>query len=326
MNASFLGIVVSGFHLLIVAGGVCADSWEISQSLTSNTVNQQQLLQNGTTSNSLQAMNAANLGSASSVIGLQTVTMTNGNLLLDQRENTDSNKQAANLIVADAIGDGSNGSMRQVVDVGTQLTLSQYGTNNTQALNLAIASSNIEGLQQEVSIASGSVELNQRAGSSGGKQSANMAIADAIGDGNSGSVVQTVNADAILSSQDGTNNIQAINMVEANDVGGLNQIISSNNISQEIVVGATNNTQALNYIDTDGVTGDINQSVTAINHSAVNNGDNSNVIAGNLLARSAFGGFVGQVTQNFRGSSVTITGSTAASVGTGFAANYLKIN
>jgi hypothetical protein len=225
-------VSVSGLYL---PAGAYADSWDVTQTVdTKGHINLTQ--SNGTAS--IQAINAVNLGDASTVKAIQGVN-TNGN----------------------------------------DISLVQSGKGNKQAANY-IKAKRIENSSQTVSA-----------------RNANL-------------------------TSSGNNNIQALNLAIAQETNGLTQTVNLTGAATFTLNNATNTKQAGNYLDTDTVVGDIQQSFTLPSNISYSdtNGSN-NVQAGNLLIRSNTGSVNGTISQNYSANSVTVTTST----NTTQTANYIGL-
>ena len=159
--------------------------------------------------------------------------------------------------------------------------------------------------------------INLTQSGNGNKQAANYIKAKHIENSS-----QTVNAKNVTLSSSGDNNIQALNLAIAQDTTGLTQTVNLTGAANFTLINATNTKQAGNYLDTDNVVGNVNQSFTIpsdINYSD-SNGSN-NIQAGNLLIRSNTGSVNGTISQNYSANSVTVTTSTNATQ----TANYIGL-
>lgn len=169
-------------HPHVSAGllGVCllasipayADSWVVTQ--TTNVTNAVTMNQTST-SNSKQAMNAVNLGNSTLNNSSQTVTASNG-VTMNQTD-TSTSKQAMNMILST----GTVNNTSQTVNMsGKALTLKQSGTtaNSNQAANM-IQATTIEGSSSQT--VTGISDLTLESTGSGNVQAVNMASATDMG-------------------------------------------------------------------------------------------------------------------------------------------------
>lgn len=187
-----------------------ADGWSITQevSVTSNT----SILQEDS-SDSVQAFNSINLDSTSGVVteANQSLTMGGHDLTLTQ-VGGNSNKQAVNIIASGKIIEAN-----QTLSGAGSITLSQSaGMNNLQVVNAAITSgsgSQIDTLNQ--SVTADSFTFSHQGGGSSNIQAGNYIEADATNPIDY-SLTQNFTVNTLNYVQDGTNNIQAGNILVKN--------------------------------------------------------------------------------------------------------------
>lgn len=208
MQASQLKITLFSTCLLLASASY-ADSWDVTQSVTLN-ANSTTLAQNGG-SGSLQAINAINLGTSSTVKGSQTVNAAGHTLTLDQ-QNGSNNTQAANYINAGTVGKTGSSATQSVT--ADSVNLSTNAANSKQALNM-INATNAGNVSQTVTVNNATFKLNTNAADN--YQAGNYLKTDNI----TGNITQTFNVSngsgsITFKNDQGTNNsrnIQAANVL-----------------------------------------------------------------------------------------------------------------
>lgn len=205
----------------------CADSWTITQGVdvTSDTT----FSQSG--SNSLQAANAINLNSSTGTVASasQTANFNGHNITLTQ--DGSSNQQAVNLISAAHITDAT-----QAINNAGAVLLKQQGSgsDNTQALNIAIATGSatqIDKINQTVNAAS--VSFANTGSGTGNIQAGNYLQAESVS-ASASNIKQSFDITGnVTYGQSGKNNLQAGNAVISNSLASANvtQHYSANSIS-----------------------------------------------------------------------------------------------
>lgn len=205
----------------------------------------------------------------------------------------------------------------QTVNTTSDINLAQSNsTNSIQAIN-AVSLGDNSTVKAVQGVDTNGHNINLTQSGNGNKQAANYIKAKHIENSS-----QTVNAKNVTLSSSGDNNIQALNLAIAQDTTGLTQTVNLTGAANFTLINATNTKQAGNYLDTDNVVGNVNQSFTIpsdINYSD-SNGSN-NIQAGNLLIRSNTGSVNGTISQNYSANSVTVTTSTNATQ----TANYIGL-
>ena len=218
MNPPQLSSVLLGISLLANIPAY-ADSWVVTQTVNvTNAITMNQT----STSDSKQAMNAVNLGNNTLENSSQEVTTGNGVTLNQTGDSIQNSKQAMNMIL-------STGTVRnttQTVNMSSKdLTLKQSGSNNHQAANM-INATTIEGSSSQT--VNGINNLTLETSGSGNIQAVNMASATSMG-GLSQSVSRSGTATFTLNSCTGC--IQAMNYINTDNItGNMNQSFNGGDI------------------------------------------------------------------------------------------------
>lgn len=259
---------------------------------------------------------------ADSWVVTQTVNITNA-VTMDQTNASDS-RQAMNAV---NLGNSTLNNSSQEVTVSNNVTLNQTGgSGSKQAMNMILSTGTVNNTTQTVNM--GSKDLTLKQSGSNHHQAANMINVTTI----EGSSSQTVNGINNLTLEtSGSDNIQAVNMASATNMGGLSQSVSTTGTVKFKLAGCGNCYQAANYMNTDNITANITQTLSAgsVDYSESSGTNNGSVKAGNILIRKT-GGSVATATQTFLGYQVIASNTngisgTLASTGEIQAANYFAL-
>lgn len=283
MQASQLKITLFSTCLLLASASY-ADSWDVTQSVTLNA--DSPLTQDGG-SGSLQAINAINLGTSSTVKGSQTVNATGHTLTLKQ-QNGSNNTQAANMLKATTVAPFTQSVTAQTVS----LTQANTTTGNTQAANY---------------INAGTV------GATGSSVSQNVSA---------NAVNLTANN---TGTGTGTNSKQALNMIISDTTGNITQNVTTTTANFNLDANASNTYQAGNYLETSNITGTITQNFNNDSSGSITfqtkNGNsdntlkkNNNVQAANILIYKSNGSVPSDtINQNAYTNKITVKATQVSS-------------
>ena len=302
-------LIAATISLAFSSNMALADSWTITQTTTPG--NNVTMVQNGNTSNSVQATNATNSTTLKALAGSkQTLNMSGSSLTLNQKGSTTNSTQAANYLNADELGD-SSGTVTQELLGTTAVTLNQkdvsgsLGASNLQAINAATAVT-ITDLTQTAS--GTNIKLDQNTANAN-TQAVNSATA-------TGTMVKTTQSATAstgfeLDQAGAGNNVQAINKIaaSASGLGAVSQTVTGGSaittLNQE---GLGSSTQAMNMTTGGDQDSTFNQIVTG--STTLTQGDGSSAVgngsvqAGNYLNST---GTVSSATQNFGSGSDDLT-------------------
>jgi hypothetical protein len=253
-------MIASAIALSLGTANVLADSWTITQEFTLSNTATQSIIQNGGTTNSVQAINNINLdGSGRTVNDSSSQTLTiDTDITLDQDAAGNNNIQAINNALVNTV----NGLTQTLQpDTAAQTVKLEQGfsgttgTGNDQAVN-RVKGTTITKLNQSIT-GTITLDLDQANGVENNVQAGNLIDASTTGTtvnsaGTANLVIQDINIDTLDMLQDGSDySIQAGNALITASVatgGTIKQTITDDTLAMTQQGGADGSIQSGNYV------------------------------------------------------------------------------